>query len=162
MSRRLLTAHSFPSRENESGQRLCRWCHEIVKPPRRTFCKQECVDRYLMATDWGHIRARVLERDKGICAQCGCDCLMIYRTFQRVDWQARQFLKAIWNIRPARDYWEADHIVEVVRGGLNDMGNLQTLCIPCHKEKTAKLARERAQERRDSARLLLRERDSVL
>lgn len=47
-----------------------------------------------------------------------------------------------------RDWWEADHIQERVRGGLNEMQNLQTLCLRCHKRKTARLARERADERR--------------
>jgi 5-methylcytosine-specific restriction endonuclease McrA len=45
--------------------------------------------------------------------------------------------------------WDADHIVEVVRGGgLCGLENYQTLCHPCHKAKTARLARERAEARR--------------
>jgi 5-methylcytosine-specific restriction endonuclease McrA len=49
----------------------------------------------------------------------------------------------------SRSWWEADHIIEVVRGGGRlGLENFQTLCVPCHKAKTARLARERAQERR--------------
>ncbi len=45
--------------------------------------------------------------------------------------------------------WDADHILEVVNGGgLCGLDNYQTLCHPCHKAKTAKLARERAEQRR--------------
>jgi 5-methylcytosine-specific restriction protein A len=45
--------------------------------------------------------------------------------------------------------WDADHIVEVVKGGgLCGLDNYQTLCHPCHKAKTARLARERAEARR--------------
>lgn len=48
----------------------------------------------------------------------------------------------------SRRWWEADHIVEVVRGGgLRGLENYQTLCVPCHKAKTRKLAKDRAQER---------------
>jgi 5-methylcytosine-specific restriction protein A len=32
---------------------------------------------------------------------------------------------------------EVDHIVNRARGGLDDEENLQALCIPCHKQKTA-------------------------
>lgn len=48
----------------------------------------------------------------------------------------------------ARDWWEADHIVERVRGGRDHLDNLRTLCLRCHKVETARLARERADERR--------------
>ena len=45
--------------------------------------------------------------------------------------------------------WDADHILEVVNGGgLCGLENYQTLCHPCHKAKTARLARERAEARR--------------
>jgi 5-methylcytosine-specific restriction protein A len=32
---------------------------------------------------------------------------------------------------------EVDHIINVARGGTDDDDNLQSLCIPCHKRKTA-------------------------
>ena len=32
---------------------------------------------------------------------------------------------------------ELDHIVNVAAGGTDDDDNLQSLCVPCHKEKTA-------------------------
>lgn len=50
--------------------------------------------------------------------------------------------------RTDRDWWEADHIVERVRGGRDHLDNLRTLCLRCHKVETARLARERADERR--------------
>jgi hypothetical protein len=40
--------------------------------------------------------------------------------------------------------WEADHVVEVVRGGDTTLANLATLCLPCHKAKTKALAAARA------------------
>jgi len=38
---------------------------------------------------------------------------------------------------------ELDHIVPLWQGGSNEAGNLQWLCRPCHREKTAREARER-------------------
>ena len=33
---------------------------------------------------------------------------------------------------------EVDHIVNVAQGGTDEDGNLQAICIPCHKAKTAR------------------------
>lgn len=33
---------------------------------------------------------------------------------------------------------EVDHIINVAQGGTDDDGNLQAICIPCHKTKTAR------------------------
>lgn len=39
---------------------------------------------------------------------------------------------------------EVDHVVEIARGGPSlDYLNLQTLCRPCHREKTRRFLRER-------------------
>ena len=45
---------------------------------------------------------------------------------------------------PRRSLWEVDHIVPLVDGGSHEMANLQSLCTPCHKRKTAAEATERA------------------
>lgn len=43
----------------------------------------------------------------------------------------------------SRVLWEADHILPVDEGGTDDLGNFQTLCLHCHKEKTARQAKRR-------------------
>ncbi|MAI81052.1 MAG: hypothetical protein CL917_19080 [Deltaproteobacteria bacterium] len=48
---------------------------------------------------------------------------------------------------PRRSLWELDHILPLVDGGGHELENLQTLCTPCHKKKTAEEARRRAQRR---------------
>ena len=46
-------------------------------------------------------------------------------------------------------HWEADHIVPVIRGGaMLGMKNIRTVCVRCHQALTARLAGERAAERR--------------
>lgn len=64
-------------------------------------------------SQWDVIRPRVLKRDKGLCQ----DCLK----------------KGL-----AREAKCVDHIVAKAHGGTDADENLQSLCWPCHKEKTAK------------------------
>ena len=58
---------------------------------------------------WRRKRAAILVRDEYTCQACGIITLKL----------------------------EVDHIVNRARGGLDDEENLQALCIPCHKLKTA-------------------------
>lgn len=44
--------------------------------------------------------------------------------------------------------WEADHILPKIFGGKDTLENLRTLCVPCHKEVTARLSAERARRRK--------------
>lgn len=62
------------------------------------------------------LRARVLERDGGICAVC-----------QTYD-----------------PKWQADHIVDLQFGGKDTLENLQTLCRRHHTDKTTDAAPKRA------------------
>jgi 5-methylcytosine-specific restriction endonuclease McrA len=44
--------------------------------------------------------------------------------------------------------WEVDHVVPLWAGGSHGFANLQTLCYPCHRDKTAREAALRAARRR--------------
>ena len=59
---------------------------------------------------WRRLRWSVLVRDSFTCQACG-------RVFPP-------------------DRLECDHIIPLANGGTDDMGNLQTLCRPCHARKT--------------------------
>jgi 5-methylcytosine-specific restriction protein A len=68
------------------------------------------------------VRLRVYDKANGNCAACGCGVLSC----------------------------EFDHVIPLVLGGQHREGNLQLLCLPCHKAKTkldvklkAKVARVR-------------------
>ncbi|NXS04340.1 ZRAB3 endonuclease, partial [Oxylabes madagascariensis] len=48
-------------------------------------------------------------------------------------------------------FWQVDHIQPVYSGGGQcSLENLQTLCTACHRERTAKQAKERSQLKRRS------------
>ena len=59
---------------------------------------------------WWELRRKVWLRDKGLCIQC----LRKGRTVKGQD---------------------VHHIVSLTRGGTSTMGNLITLCEPCHKQR---------------------------
>lgn len=60
------------------------------------------------------IRNVCLERDGYLCVLCGSDFMI-----------------------------EIDHVIELADGGDNSLENAQTLCRPCHRDKTAKSRKER-------------------
>lgn len=125
-----------------NGRTLCRWCNLEVPAGRRTFCSAWCVEEWRLRSDPGYLREKVLERDRGICAKCGVDCLETERRVKRLRGAAR--LKALldWGLRGSfrKTLWDADHIVPVVEGGGEcDLENIRTLCLKCHRAATAEL-----------------------
>ena len=64
-------------------------------------------------------RQRIRERDCGLCQEC-----------------KRQGKTTVGH--------PVDHIVPLWRGGRDDDGNKETLCVPCHDAKTAREAAQRA------------------
>jgi len=133
-----------------NGRNLCRWCNLEVPKGRSTFCSTWCVEEWRLRSDPGYIREKVLERDRGVCAGCGVDCLHAERQLKRLRGAARLKASLDWGLRAAsrKTLWDADHIVPVVEGGGEcDLENIRTLCLKCHRAATAEL-RER---RRNSA-----------
>ena len=160
------------------GRRLCRVCGQEVTGRRQTFCSQACVDVYLQDADWGHVCRRVYKRDAGVCAICGFDTAKLRRILDAVgEWGIRFGAPRFIHDRQAsratlmelgftsyetfRALWQCDHIQERVRGGSNELSNLRTLCVFCHKRETARLARERAAERHDAHRPLLAKKEKA-
>lgn len=151
------------------GRPICRWCGLRVPPPRRSWCSQHCVDQYFcVKADQGYLRARLAERDRGICALCGRDCFALKRRYWRLiaaakdhHWSVSRKRVARVNamlhrlgFKPGQSMWEADHTVPLVDGGSRQLSNVRTLCVPCHKRVTAEQATERAARRRQQMRLL--------
>ncbi len=147
----------YRGKRGPNGRLLCRWCGTETKPPRRTFCGDECVHEWLLRTRTGYLRDAVKRRDHGICTDCGCDCYKLRRVVRHLVRQtsradAAAFLKEVGfgNVNDLeKSFWEADHIESVVEGGGEcGISNLQTLCRACHLTKTRELARRRAAARK--------------
>ena len=99
------------------------------------------------ATDPRELRRRVRKRDRGVCRTCGLDTNELRREIQGRGRTRR--LREL-GFLPRRSLWELDHVVPLIEGGSHDAGNLQTLCVPCHRRKTADEARARAAQRSET------------
>lgn len=139
------------------GRRLCRVpaCGKVVPRGRRSYCSAECRSVFEVAYFPQFTRRAVFERDRGVCALCRVDTEKLRRIFRRITYQdalavAHElgFDGAIYG----GDFWQADHVRECARGGWGlGLENFRTLCTPCHKAESARLARELAEARRAAA-----------
>lgn len=121
----------------ENGRSLCRWCSLEVPAGRFTFCSDWCVEEWKLRSNAAHLRQRVLERDRGICAFCGLDCLAELRRIKRLRGTSRIKAVADWTLNKRKSLWDADHIVPVAEGGGEcDLSNMRTLCLKCHRKRT--------------------------
>ena len=62
-------------------------------------------------SEWRKLRARILERDQGLCQACA---------------KAGRVMVAT----------QVDHVVPKSAGGTDDPANLASICKPCHDEKS--------------------------
>ena len=152
----------------------CRVCLEPLPKHRRGYCSDVCRDQYYLATSNDFLRMKIFERDKGVCAECELDCdaleqrvwgfsmmvkkprgsnilralLLPYveRTNNAVKLVAQGFTRLSSN--QPRTLWEADHIEPIADGGGYGLDNVQTLCQPCHIEKSSDEAHWRAKRRK--------------
>ena len=119
------------------------------------FCSKQCREAYKATTSGTGLREIVFARDAGVCASCGADSHTLVERLKALKslGYGRQYAEAIklnknWSKYPPllrklcenpRDglAWEADHINRVADGGgESSVENCQTLCVPCHKDKT--------------------------
>ena len=130
---------SSAMQRNSVGAPLCRWCNGEVQGRRRTFCSPECVHQWKLRTDPGYLREKVFERDRGVCAQCGIDTVIMRRDMRKLDFAARRTFLREWGLREGsrKSLWDADHVLPVAEGGGQcDLSNMRTLCLKCHREAT--------------------------
>jgi hypothetical protein len=111
----------------------------------------------------------LFRRDRGVCRKCGLDCEALRLRLKAMNPEARAAAfeelrkqgfdlkvgayKNAWPYNgawsPSRvTLWDADHIDPLDEGGSWHPDNAQTLCQPCHKEKTAEQAARRGKTRR--------------
>jgi len=119
------------------------------------FCSSTCREAYSCRASGSGLRRVVFARDGGVCAACGADghaLVEVLRALAAAPYGRRFAVALSFNPMWARHRrsldrlltrptdglaWEADHAVRVADGGGEALANaVQTLCIPCHREKT--------------------------
>lgn len=146
----------------------CRLCDEPLDGSRRSWCSEECSSAYYFVTSSSVLRYHVYQRDHGVCATCNTDCsaleIRIYgydtllklptpqsavkRPHYMVKAMRYEMQKLGFSIASNRSFWDADHRVALEEGGSWRIENVQTLCVPCHKAKTAEHTTRRARVKR--------------
>ena len=107
------------------------------------------------------LRALVFARDRGICAKCRIDCVLLRERISRLmragyDLGSLQLVLSTQcgengneatprSILTSRSFWEVNHIIPISEGGAQrSLKNVETLCWWCHRETTKGQARQRA------------------
>jgi len=143
-------------REHNRQRGECTWCGGPVGPGRRTWCGDPCVSAWMASRgSWANLCWLVEQRDRGVCSLCGCDTRQLQallRGWNRRNYEAWkdavELLLCVGFPRyTCRTWWEADHIMPRAEGGEDCLENLRTLCVPCHKARTAAWHGERARRR---------------
>ncbi|HLY11398.1 MAG TPA: HNH endonuclease signature motif containing protein [Planctomycetota bacterium] len=132
------------------GRCLCRQCGQEVPKGRRTFCSDACVDGWRVKTDPAYLRSLVWKRDRGRCASCGLRCKDLEKSLTLLSQVLSRLgasgvygsVRKAMKVKNRHSFWDADHIRAVADGGGEcGVDNIQTLCIWCHREKTAVMRR---------------------
>jgi 5-methylcytosine-specific restriction protein A len=79
--RRSISYNDIPHR----GKGVCGWCAGPLPKGRRSWCSEACVDEYLIRSRPAHARKKVLERDRGVCSECGFDTEHLRRELEIAD-----------------------------------------------------------------------------
>ena len=152
--------------KGDRGNPLCRFCFTETDGKLKTFCSSQCLHEHKLRSDSSYLRKCVERRDRGVCNHCKFDtkvlmakAIDLVKKKKRWTWGglkkeldvlfAKYRYPLLPETRPANlkrlarfvyrtgIYWHADHILAVKNGGGEcSLKNMQTLCVPCHKDKT--------------------------
>lgn len=146
MKSRQLSLYQLPYRDKigPDGRLVCCYCGGPVPKKRQCWCSEKCVTQYRIRSHPSYAARQVKQRDKGVCARCGLDCVRLKRllmgdhyNFRQLSDKELKFLNVQRHPAHIRRFWEMDHILPVAAGGGGcGLDNLQTLCRWCHLFKT--------------------------
>ncbi|XP_012932353.2 DNA annealing helicase and endonuclease ZRANB3 isoform X3 [Heterocephalus glaber] len=127
------------------------------------FCSLKCQEEFWIRSNNSYLRSRVFEIEHGVCQLCNVNAQELFlRLRDAPKSQRKNLLDATWTSKLSLEqlnemirnpgeghFWQVDHIRPVYEGGGQcSLDNLQTLCTVCHKERTARQAKERSQVKR--------------
>ncbi|KAM6129536.1 DNA annealing helicase and endonuclease ZRANB3 [Pterocles gutturalis] len=129
------------------------------------FCSHACQEDFSIRSSQSYLRTKVFEIEHGVCQFCKQNAQELYLSIRDAPKsQRKKLLESSWMshlplgqlneiiTNPTEgQFWQVDHIKPVYSGGGQcSLENLQTLCTACHRERTAKQAKERSQMKRRS------------
>ncbi|XP_021253610.1 DNA annealing helicase and endonuclease ZRANB3 isoform X2 [Numida meleagris] len=129
------------------------------------FCSLACQEDFSVRSSQSYLRTKVFEIEHGVCQFCHRNAQELYLNIRDAPKsQRKKLLESSWMshlplgqlneiiTNPTEgQFWQVDHIRPVYSGGGQcSLENLQTLCTVCHRERTAKQAKERSQMKRRS------------
>ncbi|NXS58417.1 ZRAB3 endonuclease, partial [Brachypteracias leptosomus] len=159
---------------DSQGSPLCLSCHQPAGRPEpgcqarawdTRFCSHTCQEDFLIRSSKSYLRTKVFEIEHGVCQFCKQNAQELYLSVRGAPKsQRKKLLESSWMshlplgqlneiiTNPTEgQFWQVDHIKPVYSGGGQcSLENLQTLCTVCHRERTAKQAKERSQMKRRS------------
>ncbi|KAF4026505.1 hypothetical protein G4228_018559, partial [Cervus hanglu yarkandensis] len=168
------TSRGYLQALDNEGNPLCLRCQQPTcqtKQERKAdawdsrFCSLKCQEEFWIRSNNSYLRAKVFEIEHGVCQLCNLNAQELFlRLRDAPKSQRKSLLDATWTsklpleqlnemIRSPGEghFWQVDHIRPVSGGGGQcSLDNLQTLCTVCHRERTARQAKERSQVRRQS------------
>ncbi|NXY44065.1 ZRAB3 endonuclease, partial [Ceuthmochares aereus] len=127
------------------------------------FCSHACQEDFSIRSSQSYLRTKVFEVEHGVCQFCHGNAQELYLSIRDAPKsQRKKLLESSWMshlplgqlnemiTNPTEgQFWQVDHIQPVYDGGGQcSLENLQTLCTLCHRERTAKQAKERSQLKR--------------
>ncbi|XP_010176013.1 DNA annealing helicase and endonuclease ZRANB3, partial [Antrostomus carolinensis] len=159
---------------DSQGNPLCLSCQQPTAQPDpgcqarawdTRFCSHTCQEDFSIRSSQSYLRTKVFEIEHGVCQFCNQNAQELYLSVRDAPKsQRKKLLEASWMshlplgqlneiiTNPTEgQFWQVDHIKPVYSGGGQcSLENLQTLCTICHRERTAKQAKERSQMKRRS------------
>ncbi|XP_071666866.1 DNA annealing helicase and endonuclease ZRANB3 isoform X5 [Patagioenas fasciata] len=157
---------------DSQGNPLCLSCQQPTVPCQpgcqawdTRFCSHACQEDFSIRSSQSYLRTKVFEIEHGVCQFCHQNAQELYLSVRDAPVsQRKKLLEGSWMshlplgqlnemIRNPTEgqFWQVDHIRPVYSGGGQcSLENLQTLCTACHRERTAKQAKERSQMKRRS------------
>jgi len=134
------TAPSKRKNQIVNGVKMCAMCQINPLPKGKIrYCSDECSKDSMVRAGF-NLSWRLWDRDKGICADCGCQCEHpSKKVYSSASYEA------------GKHYAEVDHIIPVEEGGGScGLDNLQTLCHNCHVAKSALQKKTKAEKRKSN------------